>query len=83
MTKVLVIEDDVNIAVFIKRGLIQKGFDVEVILTGVEGLKAVKSTNPDLVVLDLTLPDMDGLDVCRELRSNGDLGIIILTARHL
>lgn len=81
--KVLVIEDDVNIADFVKRGLSQKGFDVEVAFTGVQGLEAAKSTSPDLVVLDLILPDMDGIDVCRELRSSGDVGIVILTARHL
>jgi len=83
MAKVLVIEDDVKIADFVKRGLAQKGFDVEVAFTGVQGLKAAKSTSPDLIVLDLILPDMDGIDVCRELRSSGDIGIVILTARHL
>jgi len=83
MAKVLVIEDDVSIADFVKRGLVQKGFDVEVAFTGVQGLKAAKSTSPDLVVLDLILPDMDGIDVCRELRSSEDIGIVILTARHL
>ena len=83
MAKVLVVEDDVSIADFVKRGLVQKGFDVEVALTGAQGLETVKSTSPDLVVLDLILPDMDGIDVCRELRSSGDIGIVILTARHL
>ncbi len=81
--KVLVIEDDANIADFVKRGLAQKGFDVEVAFTGSQGLEAAKSTSPDLVVLDLILPDMDGIDICRELRLSGDTGIIILTARHL
>lgn len=81
--RVLVIEDDANIADFLKRGLIQKGFDVKVAYTGVQGLEVAKSTRPDLVVLDLILPDMDGIDACRELRSSGNIGIIILTARHL
>ena len=83
MTKVLIIEDDVDIADFVKRGLAQKGFDVKVAFTGGQGLEAVKSTSPDLVVLDLILPDMDGIDVCRELRSSGDIGIVILTARYM
>jgi len=83
MAKVLIVEDDVNIADFVKRGLTQKGFDVEVAFTGGQGLEAAKSISPDLVVLDLILPDMDGIDVCRELRANGDIGIVILTARHL
>ena len=57
--------------------------EVEVASTGEQGLNAVKSTGPDLVVLDLILPDMDGIDLCRELRSSSDIGIVILTARHL
>jgi two-component system response regulator MprA len=83
MPTLLVIEDDANIADFVKRGLAQKGFDVELAFTGLQGLEAAKSTSPDLVVLDLILPDMDGIDVCRELRASGDVGIVILTARHL
>ncbi len=83
MSKVLIIEDDTNIANFIKIGLTEKGFDVSVASTGGYGLKAARSSIPDLVVLDLILPDMDGINVCRELRSSGDIGIIILTARHM
>jgi DNA-binding response OmpR family regulator len=83
MPKILVVEDDASIADFIKRGLAQKGFDVEVATTGAQGLKMAKSANPDLVVLDLILPDIDGIDICRELRSGGGIGIIILTARQM
>ena len=83
MPKLLIIEDDANIADFVKRGLAQKGFEVKLASTGLQGLEAAKSTSPDIVVLDLILPDMDGIDVCRELRASGDVGIVILTARHL
>lgn len=83
MAKILIIEDDVNIADFINRGLTQKGFDAKVSFTGLQGLEVAKSTKPDIVILDLILPDVDGIDVCRELRSWGDIGIIILTARHM
>ncbi|MBI2853840.1 MAG: response regulator transcription factor [Chloroflexi bacterium] len=83
MSKVLIIEDDANIANFVKLGLVEKGFDVDVAFTGHDGLRAAVTSNPDLVVLDLILPDMDGINVCRELRSRGDIGIIILTARHM
>ncbi len=83
MPKALIIEDDANIADFVKRGLSQKGFEVEVASTGLQGLEKAKSSMPDLVVLDLILPDIDGIDVCRELRATGDLGIIILSARQL
>ena len=81
--KVLVIEDDINIADFLKRGLQQKEFNVSVAFTGIHGLELAGSFRPDIVILDLMLPDVDGIDVCRELRSHGDTGIIILTARHL
>jgi DNA-binding response OmpR family regulator len=80
---ILVIEDDVNIADFIKKGLVQKGFNVKVTFTGLQGLNLAKSAKPDVVILDLMLPDVDGIDICRELRSWGDIGIIILTARHM
>ena len=83
MVKILVIEDDLSLADFLKRALSHGGFDVEVALSGAEGLEAAKSSNPDLVVLDLILPDIDGIDICRELRLSGNTGIIILTARHL
>lgn len=82
MSKILVIEDDPNVADFVKRGLLQSGFSiVEVAPDGQQGLKLAQSGNPDLVVLDLMLPDIDGIDVCRKLRSSGDMGIVILTAR--
>jgi len=83
MAKILIIEDEPDIADFVKRGLVDSGFEVEVAGTGIQGLEVAQSSHPDLVVLDLILPDMDGIDVCRELRSSGDTGIIILTARHL
>jgi DNA-binding response OmpR family regulator len=83
LAKVLIVEDDVNIADFLKRGLAQKGFDARVSFTGLQGLEVAKSFKPDLVILDLILPDVDGIDVCRELRSWGETGIIILTARHM
>jgi two-component system, OmpR family, response regulator MprA len=81
--KILVIEDDVNIADFLKRGLSQKGFNTNVSFTGIQGLETAKSFRPDIAILDLMLPDVDGIDICRELRSRGDVGIIILTARHM
>jgi two-component system response regulator MprA len=83
MTKILIIEDEPDIADFVKRGLLDSGFEAEVAGTGLQGLESARSYPPDLVVLDLILPDMDGIDVCRELRGSGDMGIVILTARHL
>lgn len=83
MEKILIVEDEPDVADFIKRDLLQSGFQVEVAHTGQQGLDIAYSSNPDLVVLDLVLPDMDGIDVCRELRDRGDIGIVILTARGL
>lgn len=81
MPKILVIEDDSDVADFIRRGLLLKGFDVEVAHDGYQGLDIAQTSTPDLVVLDLMLPDADGIDICRELRARGDIGIVILTAR--
>ncbi len=83
MEKVLVIEDEPDVADFIKRGLLQSGFEVEVAGTGWEGLDIAQLSNPDIVVLDLVLPDMDGIDICRQLREHSNVGIVILTARGL
>lgn len=83
MAKILVIEDEPDIADFVSRGLAQNGFEVDVAYTGSQGLRASQQGTPDLVVLDLMLPDLDGIDLCRNLRISGDLGIVILTARHL
>ena len=80
MDKILVIEDERDIADFLKRGLLLKGFEVEVAYTGYKGLEIAQLSNPEVVVLDLMLPDADGIDICRELRASGDVGIIILTA---
>jgi two-component system response regulator MprA len=83
MSKILVIEDEADIVDFIRRGLLFKGFEVEVADMGYKGLEMAQSGYPDLVVLDLMLPDADGIDICRELRASGDVGIVILTARSV
>jgi len=81
MSRVLVVEDEVNIADFIRRGLIYKGYEVDVAHTGEEALASARDHLPDIVVLDLMLPDMDGVEVCRRLRAADDVPIIMLTAR--
>ncbi|MDD5511530.1 MAG: response regulator transcription factor [Dehalococcoidales bacterium] len=79
--KILVIEDEPDIADFIRRGLVLKGFEVDVANTGQQGLEIAFTRYPDVVILDLMLPDGDGIDICRELRNSKEIGIIILTAR--
>jgi two-component system response regulator MprA len=80
MTRILVIEDEEDIASFISRGLKLKGYDVDLAYTGESGLDHFREEEPDLVVLDLMLPDIDGIQVCQRLRAAGDTPVIMLTA---
>lgn len=77
----VVIEDDEAISALVGAYLEQAGFDVVRECTGEGGLEAVERRRPRFVVLDLGLPDVDGLELCRQLRSDGDVPILILTAR--
>jgi len=81
VARVLVIEDEPDIADFIRRGLILKGYEVDVAFSGEQGLTLAHERMPDLVILDLMLPGVDGIEVCRRLRAAGDVPIIMLTAR--
>jgi two-component system response regulator MprA len=81
MTRVLVVEDEHNIADFIRRGLTYQGYEVDVAHNGEQALRTAQDHLPDLVILDLMLPDIDGVEVCQRLRSADDLPIIMLTAR--
>ena len=83
-TSVLLIEDEPSISEPLRDGLRAAGFDVTLAESGQSGLDLAASSRPDVVLLDLGLPDMDGRDVCRALRSaNTNLPIIMLTARGL
>ena len=66
---------------FLRRGLAYEGYTVDVAADGQMGLIAARDNPPDLVVLDLMLPGIDGLEVCRRLRAGGDVPILILTAK--
>jgi DNA-binding response OmpR family regulator len=82
MPKVLIVEDDDSMAVALRDGFAFEGYDVRVERDGAEGLRAAREDRPDLLVLDVMLPRMNGHDVCRELRRDGSaLPIIMLTAR--
>ena len=83
-TTVLLVEDEASISEPLSDGLRASGYDVVCAATGQEGLDLAASEKPDIVLLDLGLPDMDGRDVCRTLRStNSNVPIVMLTARGL
>ncbi len=82
--RILVIEDDANIQELLRYNLEREGFAVDVAARGEQGLKLARQTPPDLVLLDLMLPGMDGLEVCRELQSDpttAESGILIISAK--
>lgn len=81
LKKILVIEDEEKIAKIVKHHLQKEQFKVITAKDGVTGLKLAKQENPDLIILDLMLPELSGLDVCREIRQESDVPIIMLTAK--
>jgi DNA-binding response OmpR family regulator len=81
MTRVLIVDDEPAIVRLIRDYLERAGFDVMTAGNGEDALQVFSRSRPDLVILDLTLPHMDGLDVARAMRRAGDVPIIMLTAR--
>jgi DNA-binding response OmpR family regulator len=79
--RVLIVEDDEDIADVLRRSLRNEGYEVRTSADGVEALDVAAGFIPDLVVLDLGLPRMDGIEVCRRLRADSDVPILMLTAR--
>jgi two-component system, OmpR family, alkaline phosphatase synthesis response regulator PhoP len=82
MTKILVIDDEVNIVELVKLYLSREGYQVDSASTAAEGLAKVTSFKPDLVVLDIMLTDMDGLEVCKRIRAESAMPILMLSARR-
>jgi len=79
---ILIVEDDEHTAEISRLYLARDGHDVTVTHNGIEGLKLVQDLNPDLMVLDIMLPGMDGMEICRRLRAAGNkVPVIMLTAR--
>jgi len=78
---VLVVEDEQSIASFVSLYLKNAGYGVRAVGTGAGALNAVAAEMPSLIVLDLNLPDMDGIEICRRIRKSSDVPIIMLTAR--
>lgn len=80
-TRILLVEDEASISEPLANALEREGFAPAVATTAAEALQLARSTEPELILLDLMLPDGDGRDVCREIRAFSDVPIIMLTAR--
>jgi two-component system response regulator MprA len=78
---ILVVDDDAEIVSFLRRGLIFEGYLVETARDGEEALTKLREKEPDIVILDVMMPGIDGLEVCKRLRQASDIPILMLTAR--
>src|SRR5512146_2736770 len=78
---VLIVEDEASIASFVSLYLKNAGYVVKAAATGNDALAQVAAQTPDLIVLDLMLPDIDGIEVCKRIRQRSDVPILMLTAR--
>ena len=81
--RILLVEDDMKTASTVMLYLFQDGFEADHVSSGVDALQMVRESRPDLVILDVMLPLLDGYDVCRIIRAESDVPIIMLTARTL
>jgi len=79
--KIVIIEDDPNISTTVARALESEGFQVSVTFNGLAGIHRVENNSPDLVILDIMLPDISGFEVCRRVLRIKDIPVVMLTAR--
>ena len=82
MTKILIVDDELKIIELAKLYLEQGGYEVAGVDSGHAALSSLTNINPDFIVLDLMLPDIDGFEVCRQIRMKSDIPILMLTARR-
>ena len=81
MPRILVVDDEPNITELVKLYLEREGYQVETVASGQDALSRVAASHPDLIVLDLMLPDIDGFEVCHRIRAKSEVPILMLTAR--
>jgi two-component system response regulator MprA len=79
--QILVADDDAMIAASIRRALVYEGYAVVVAADGAEALGAARDHRPDLVILDVMMPKLDGIEVCRRIRADGEVPVLMLTAK--
>ena len=80
-TRILIIEDDQTILNFLSISLKTNGYRFEAAKTGLDGISLALANNPDVILLDLGLPDIDGLEVLRQVRQASDVPVIVVSAR--
>lgn len=80
--KILIVEDEKSIADIIKFNLVKEGFDTEIAYNGTDGLDKALHGSPDLVLLDVMLPELDGFQVCKKVRETSSVPILMLTAKE-
>ncbi len=80
-TCILIVEDDPNIVDLIRSNLVVRGFDTVVSTDGSRALQLLETEEPDIVLLDLMLPEVDGFDLCRRIRESSTVGVIVVSAR--
>src|ERR1700691_1787398 len=80
-TRVLIVEDDPNIVDLMRSNLAVRGFDTLVSFDGSKALTLLETEEPDMVLLDLMLPEVDGFELCRQIRERSDVAIIVVSAR--
>jgi two-component system KDP operon response regulator KdpE len=80
-TRVLVVEDDPNIVDLIRSNLAVRGFDTIVSTDGLRALQLLETERPDIILLDLMLPEIDGFELCRQVRERSTVGVIVVSAR--
>lgn len=80
LKKILIIEDDAHVCAFVKKGLTEEGFEVEVANDGIEGIELFSKNRHHLILLDIMLPSISGLEVCSKIRAFSQVPIILLTA---
>lgn len=78
--QVLLVDDDPDLSLMLRTLLRGQDFRIDAVYTGVEGIDSVKSQTPDVVILDLLMPEMDGWEVCQQIRDFSDVPILILSA---
>lgn len=81
LTKILVIDDDVNICDLLHMYLVKEGYDVQTANDGIEGMNAFRAYDPDLVLLDIMMPKKDGWQICREIREQSPVPVIMISAK--